>query len=180
MDSSAVSGTIVERMEGLTRLLINTPGLTVLDIGSNDGRIAYEFARRGARLIHGFELNADLVDFSNRLFTNYSDKTGASFKAVNLADATRINWTLEEGYDIVLYLGMYHHLVKQGDAIPLIEWLLQKANQYFAIRSPRIREVRSLIVDAGFDLWDGHDGVPGSDVGPLEIFHRKRKLTAKQ
>ena len=46
-------GNLFDRFEGLDRLFESAAGLRVLDLGMSEGHIAYEFARRGAALIHG-------------------------------------------------------------------------------------------------------------------------------
>ncbi len=53
------AGSIFDRFTGLETLLERCQGLTVLDVGSCDGLVAYEFARHGAKVVHGFERDPD-------------------------------------------------------------------------------------------------------------------------
>lgn len=59
---------LFDRFAGLEPLLDKALGLTLLDIGMGEGHIAYEFVRRGARLVHGLDKRRGKVRFARRLF----------------------------------------------------------------------------------------------------------------
>lgn len=64
------------------------PGSVVIDLGSGDGRLLIEAAKRGATVI-GYELNPLLVWWSRRKLSSFSDR--ATVYRKNLLDADLSN-----------------------------------------------------------------------------------------
>lgn len=74
---------LVEMMLDLARV---TAGDYVIDLGSGDGRIVIEAARRGARGL-GIEYNPDLVDLSRRLAAREGVADNASFVRADMFES---------------------------------------------------------------------------------------------
>lgn len=171
------SGNIFDRLIGLDFILKECSGCSVLDIGSNDGLVSYEFARKRARLVHGFERDGDRVNFSTRLFRDVPVEN--LFVEANLAISgdefvNTHQSTLLPEYDIVLFLGVYHHLRKQAEAkhvLSLVEVLLGRAGEWFVDRGRLIHEYESVIRAKGFERVHSLPPIKGK-VGPLNIFRR--------
>ena len=51
------SGNLFDRFAGLELVLPHAKDATVLDFGCCEGLIAYEFARAGCSLVHGFDID---------------------------------------------------------------------------------------------------------------------------
>ncbi len=170
-------GSLWDRLRGLDFLFERCRGCTVLDITSSEGLISYEFARRGARLAHGFERDVDRVNFSRRLFRDVPIES--RFDKANLAVsgnvfANTFSGILLARYDIVLFLGAYHHLLNQmpqNDLDGLVGELLNRTESYFAVRTSKYPIFEPLILSHGFELV--HSPVFGdAGCGPLRIYER--------
>jgi hypothetical protein len=159
---------IQQRLDGLEPLLDRAKNLTVLDLGAAEGFIGLQFLCNGARLLHGFEREPSRVATAKRLAR---DHPRAMFRAANLADwtgFTRQNREfLQDRYDIVLFLGLHHHLPESSRSKTLHE-AARLATRYFAYRAPdKIREsdgVDEALAHIGFTLIStsaGHDGMGG-------------------
>jgi len=170
------TGNIFERFIGLDILLKNCKNMKVLDFGSAEGLIAYEFSRSGVDLIHGFEIDKMRVKFSKRLFQEVPIES--NFVSCNLAIDSKTfqnqhkNILLEK-YDIVLYLGVYHHLLYQTDienVHDMLKYLLKSCNTFFAVRTNRINEFEDIILKEGFETH--YEAPIQKDVGLLKIYKR--------
>lgn len=170
------SGNIFERLEGLEPLLQDCKGASVLDIGCAEGLISYEFAKNGAAVIHGFEIDPRRVDFVKLLFQEVPIQS--EFRTANLAvdfETFKKQFLdlLLGKYDIILYLGVYHHLVKQTsreNVHRFIEELLERTNKYFAVRTNMIDEFETIILSKGFKVFSEKDKT--DTVGQLRIYKR--------
>jgi SAM-dependent methyltransferase len=169
-------GTHGDRISGLRDLLCYAKGMSILDVGTNHGLLAFEFARRGAPLVHGCDIHAPGVAAAREIFTE--TETVSRFEVVDLAKGPR---SLEDAfgsdyrvqYDIVLFLGMYHKLKEQASdaTLPgLIRHLIDRAGRYFAVRTMMIDELQVLI--AGRGLRKVHFSALSPVVGPVEIWQR--------
>lgn len=152
------SGSIFDRLRGLDFILTRCAGCSVLDIGSNDGLISYEFARNGISLVHGFEKNRHRVAFANRLFRDVpieSRFVSADLAVSGVEFERRHQSLLLRRYDIVLFLGVYHHLRSQmpkEELQSLVEVLLDKAETWFVDRGGMRHEYEPMIASKGFEL----------------------------
>ena len=147
-----------------------------MDIGSAEGLIDYEFARNGASIIHGFERDIKRVKFSKLLFQEVPVKS--KFHVADLSVSYKkfdkqFKTTLLGNYDIVLYLGIYHHLIKQTsvkNVQDFIKYLLDKTNTFFVVRTNMISSFENIIIEEGFQIYCE---APLIDiVGQLKIYKR--------
>lgn len=170
-------GSLWDRLRGLDFLFEKCRGSTVLDIASCEGLISYEFARRGARLAHGFERDRDRVNFSRRLFRDIPIES--RFEKADLAVSGKVFANTFSGillarYDIVLFLGAYHHLLRQmpqNELDQLVVELLNRTEHYFVVRTSKYPMFESLILSHGFELV--HSPVfEDAGCGPLRIYER--------
>ncbi len=154
---SAYKGNLFERFYGLDSIWSSCEGASILDVGCCDGLIDYEFARRGAGLIHGIDLDPKRIQFAQTLFENVPLKS--KFSQVDLAigmqafDKVFGDSALDK-YDIVLFLGIHHHLRNQmtfKDLNELVVSLFNKTNKWIAIRTPRMWEIDPIAEQLGFE-----------------------------
>ena len=170
------AGNAFDRFEGLAPVLSQSAGATVLDIGCCDGLVAYEFARHGAAVVHGFELDEGDVLFARRLFRDVPVKS--TFVAANLAidsgSFTRLySDVLLDRYDIVLFLGVYHHLEQQMSQDSLeafVRLLADMTERAFVIRTNRLAAVDPLLREAGLVCTSE---AQADRVGSLRVYERE-------
>ena len=128
---------IYGRLNGLQPILRNSFNMSVLDLGAAEGVIALEFLKKGANKVHGFELDPQRVSLANAICKDYNN---AVFRNSDLSNWNRFindNADLLQGqYDIVLYLGIHHHLPK-NDRKEIIAQAANLAKSYLAIRTTR-------------------------------------------
>lgn len=174
-DLKLVTGTPADRLSGLKPLLRYAKGRSVLDIGCHIGTVSEAFASRGARSIDGVDLFRPGVEQARKRLQDYP--TESHFEVCDLSggpDALkRALPRLQETYDIVLYLGMHHHLSRQMPADELKEFvcfLVSKATQFLAVRTSKkhIDLVHRLLIDAGMVQWRGSPR--RNKIGQLRIY----------
>lgn len=169
------TGSIFDRLLGLEEVLEECEGKTVLDVGFSTGLVAYEFARRGASLIHGLEKERDLTWLARQIFRDVPIES--QFRSADLTDGAagiekRYGAMLLPSYDIVLFLGVYHHLkMEASELAKLVTFLAGKSSGCFVVRTDRLPELRDLILEQGFSVRRSHPGIPGR-LGALEVFVR--------
>lgn len=145
-----------ERLAGLEMLLDGCAGKTVCDLGSGEGVIARRLLDRGAKFVHGFDREPSRV----RLAARICDGSVAS----RFWHADLSNWTafeiahethLLEKYDIVLYLGLHHHL-PAATRMRSLAAAARRASRWFAVRTPSAifmeDEIGSHLENDGFVL----------------------------
>jgi 2-polyprenyl-3-methyl-5-hydroxy-6-metoxy-1,4-benzoquinol methylase len=166
-------GDLFDRFQGLEPLFERAAGASILDVGMSEGHIAYEFARRGAALIHGVEKHRDKVRFARRLFRDVP--VAHRFWR---ADLSRPDHPLKPGselrasYDVVLLLGVYHHLRKQMPQArldALLDALLERTGIWFGVRSDALPDFAPRIEARGFVL---DYEAPKEKVGLLRVYRR--------
>ena len=165
-----------ERLSGLRDLLPYGYGASVLDIGTNHGLVALEFARYGASLVHGCDSHQAGVNAAREIFTEI--RIPSRFEVLDLATgpaALELTFGTHylSQYEIVLFLGMYHKLKEQtsdGTIAELIHHLVSRTARYFAVRTIFIEEVGLILAEAG--LRKVHFSALTSVVGPMEIWQR--------
>jgi 2-polyprenyl-3-methyl-5-hydroxy-6-metoxy-1,4-benzoquinol methylase len=169
------SGYLEDRLSGLTELLQFAPGSTVLDVGTNRGLVALEFGRRGA-LVHGCDLYQEGIYIAREIFKEVS--APARFEVVDLSKGpsaleAAFGPDYRTRYDIVLFLGVYQHLIKQMPIQQLEELIVHLANRtgrFFAFRTQRLAEVEGILNRA--DLTKVHFSRINKDCGPCGIWER--------
>ncbi|MBZ0270340.1 glycosyltransferase [bacterium] len=166
------------RLTGLHGLLKHSPGATVLDLGAAEGIISREFANRGASLVHGFELSPDRVLTADQLLRN-SVVPEHAVRQADLSDWSTFEHDhrdlLREQYDVVLFLGLYHHL-PHGRREESLRQALARCRKHFALRTPpdvsRDEDLVGVCERAGFRLVSESGGDAGGNLGWLGIFRR--------
>jgi len=172
------TGNIFDRFHGLESLFADCEGMSILDVGTSEGLISYEFARRGATTIHGIERERERAWMARRIFRDVPVKS--KFICADLAWGAdelekRDGGIFLDCYDIVLFLSVYHHLKRsmtQDELMNLVEYLVKKTGKYFAIRSAQLYEVDSLIRCEGLHLYEICPPKPNR-AGPLQIYRRQ-------
>jgi 2-polyprenyl-3-methyl-5-hydroxy-6-metoxy-1,4-benzoquinol methylase len=157
------SGNVFDRFQGLEILFENCSKKSVLDLGSNDGLISYEFAKNGANVICGIEKDIIGVLFSRRLFR--AVPVESKFSIGNVMDANL------KQYDIVLFLGLYHHLRKKysfEEVKNFVDNLISHTNDYIAVRTPMMNEIDKIIA---LDCIFSQDP-PQKNIGKIKIFKK--------
>jgi len=170
------TGTVFDRLEGLEYILERCANCSILDFGSSDGLVSYEFARHGATLIHGFDIWEEGVAFSKRLFDNVP--VAAEFVQADLAISgksfqNKHGDLLKARYDIVLYLGMHHALKTQmpkEELNDLVAYLAGKAARWVVVRTNTLPEFEQVILGSGLRVVYVKQGRP--KVGLLKVFER--------
>lgn len=171
-----VSGDCADRLSGLVPAYEFASGSSVLDIGCYEGAILASFARRGAAILHGVDVYQPGLAASREALRPFQgwrvercDLTGG------IAAVEQSLAPMPLYYDIVLYLGVHHHLVRQmppSEAASLAVELMRRARVLFAVRTTpeHYATLRSLSETAGLELWHEADNNP--NVGPLRIYRR--------
>ncbi len=122
------------RFDGLSDLLLRAHGCSVIDIGMNRGHVAYEFAVNGARLVHGCDIDAASVQAARHWFAELPHCT-SRFEVVDLEKGpSSLAPFGPDGYDIVLFIGVYHKLkrvMKKDDLSDLVREMGKRALTYF-------------------------------------------------
>lgn len=165
---------IEDSIKGLQPLIERAPGSMVLDLGAAEGLIAKSFLDAGASLLHGFEIDASRVERARKLAADHSDK--AAFTVGDLS-----NWSLfvasqpglRSSYDMVLFLGIHHHL-PAATRNETLRGSAQLARRFFAYRAPEAvwiaEDVDTILDSLDFKLVGAVDGRPG--MGGSRIYER--------
>ncbi|MCC6781676.1 MAG: sulfotransferase domain-containing protein [Planctomycetes bacterium] len=123
-----------ERLQGLEGLLAGLRGQSVLDLGCAEGIVARACLDHGAEAVHGFELDATRIATCRRI----APEPRALFLPGSVAPwqdfATRHAATLRSGYDVVLHLGLHHHLPPRERRAVLLG-ALARCRHTFALRT---------------------------------------------
>jgi SAM-dependent methyltransferase len=171
--SKIYSGNIFDRLSGLENVLNQCQDSKVLDVGCAQGLVSYEFAKYGASLIHGVDINESFLDFAEMLFSEVPIES--KFVRCDLAIGSKSFIQKVEPlnkYDIVLYLGIYHHLMKQTSkdiVLDLLGFLLNICEDFFIVRTDLVGEIHQFIYDHGFELYSYDNW--NENVGELRIYH---------
>lgn len=173
------TGAEEDRLLGLQPLLDQGDGATILDIGCHIGAVAEAFARRGAGPIHGVDIYRPGLRTASERLRPY--KTEALFRSCDLTGGIpalkQAIPALRSSYDIVLYLGMHHHLVHQMPSEQLNQFtsgLMDVAGTFCAVRTSakQLAELHDRFSERQFELWSRHEDYP-RPVGPIRIYRRR-------
>jgi hypothetical protein len=167
---------ISKRIAGLAPVFDACRDKTVLDLGAAEGMIALTCLQRGAAMVHGFDIDPARVASANAA-------CGASGRAVfcqaNLADWAEFTATygsrLLPDYDIVLYLGLHHHL-PAATRLATLRSAAGIARQHLAVRMPeplfQHDHVRDVLLACGFSEMTNSMVEGEANMGAVRIFHR--------
>lgn len=126
---------VASRFHGLEEVLASASGKTVLDVGAAEGIVAHEFAKRGA-IVDAYEIDADRVAIGNELFGHVPNFRLNTADLTEPLDLTQIVTSAPDaGYDVVLYLGVHHHL-PQDRAEEVFRAMLAVTGGYIVMRMP--------------------------------------------
>lgn len=167
-----IAGNREDRLSGLDLLFQLPPGFTVLDIGCHEAFVAEALALSGAGLIHGVDLHEPSLEFARQRMAGHP----AVLKRVDLCEgmaALERELPLLPKYDVLLYLGIYHHMARQMPAEAVsafVTELFPMAKRYLAIRTPLkfMPTLREEPVMKSFRMVHRDDANP--TVSPLEIY----------
>ena len=95
-----------ERLDGVSHLLTEVEGKSVLDLGCNRGLVCYEFAVAGAAYVSGVDKNEQAIATARHLF---DDVTTCRWKFAHRDLVYGLPYD-EEVFDFILLLGVYHKL----------------------------------------------------------------------
>lgn len=165
-----------KRLRELTPLLEEAEGAAILDLGAAEGLVAREFLGRGAGVVHGFELDPDRVRIANELIGNGDNVV---FRTDDLSRwdhfVERNKDILVQAYDIVLYLGLQHHLPESTRKASLAG-AVRMARKFFAVRtSDEVYEkdsIRNEVVSAGFIELQTRQLPKEAGLGRIHIFKK--------
>lgn len=170
---------IHERFEGLEDLFEKMTGKTVLDLGAAEGHSTIACARHGAAHVIGLEFDADRVALGNAFLAEQGLNGIAELHVADLSRWPEIPpfgpGKLTAKYDVVLYLGIHHHL---GDGrMKTLKGALEKAGQVFAIRTPsrfwERDEIDRVIRDQGWTPCEDMKRVYAKSAkGDLYVYRR--------
>lgn len=166
------------RLLGLKSIFAQCKDKTVLDLGCAEGIVGYNLSREGAKLIHGFESDENRINFVKKIF---AEATANGFECLR-ADLS--DWSffykqykdiLLDRYDIVLFLGLYHHLPSETRKHTLSE-ALKLCGNWFVIRTPekfmKEEDISSFINAHGFKLTEQNDHSQNENLGEIRIYKR--------
>lgn len=168
---------LAERLQGLETLLAAARGCSIVDFGAAEGLVGREFLKAGASSLHGFELDASRVAGARRLCSEWS---GAAFRVADLSDWDGFHAAhrdlLRESYDIVLYLGIHHHLPHDG-RMTVLRQAAALASKYLALRLPDryfdADQVDAALTAAGLRRLGGsHAAGTDRHLGSLHVYAR--------
>lgn len=169
---------VSDRLAGLDPLLAVASGCSVIDFGSAEGVVALEFLRRGAHLLHGFEREPSRVGIASAICADYD---GAAFREADLDDFDAFRAAnadlLRDGYDIVLYLGIHHHVAAPARQATF-DHAVGLARRWFALRTPAASAAADRLDErlaaAGFRRIPAPAGAALSgNLGELALYQRR-------
>ena len=172
---------LAERLQGLDSVLAAAAGRSVIDFGAAEGLVGRELLMRGASLLHGFELDPSRVAGARKLCATFP---GAQFRVADLSSWDSFHAAqrdlLEDRYDIVLYLGIHHHL-PAGARIGVLRQAARMASKYFAVRMPDRHfagdNVDAELKAAGLVRQGGAAGPADHHLGSVHIYRRNGEAT---
>lgn len=173
-----ILGYHTDRLSGLHDLLGYAEGKSVLDVGTNNGLIPFQFALRGASLIHGCDIDGPAIDAARVIFTDVA--VPSRFEVLNLAEGpsaleAAFGKEYRTQYDVVLFLGVYNKLKDQTSTVAiaeLVRHLADRTREYFVARSipEYLQEMAPMLAEAGLRRVHFSDLSP--TVGPLEAWRK--------
>jgi glycosyltransferase involved in cell wall biosynthesis len=165
-----------ERTTGLDRLFAECPGKTILDLGAGEGVLARRFLEQGAIRADGFERESSRVMLATRICDHLP---GARFWEADLSDwcafETNHATHLLERYNIVLYLGLHHHL-PASSRLASLAGAAARASDWIALRmrAPIFVSdgIAEFLAERGFSLVDAQSGNHATGLSGSYVFSR--------
>lgn len=168
-----------ERISGIRSVVKEARGSSILDLGAAEGVISHVFAEEGeASLIHGFEFEQSRVDFAKNLLAS-TISTKVVIRQADLSDwpsfEQKNDDILRRWYDIVLFVGVYHHLPSFSRKQVLVQ-AMRRSRKWFLIRTPRQYEradnLDIFVQSEGFERVDQAEARINENLGWLGVYRR--------
>jgi glycosyltransferase involved in cell wall biosynthesis/predicted O-methyltransferase YrrM len=167
---------IKSRLSGLEPILKRCRNKTVVDFGAAEGIVSLECLKNGAALVHGFDIDPSRIETARKLSSQFSN---AVFRQADLASWQTFKNAqrdlLKDNYDIVLYLGLQHHLPRHSRIETLIETSML-AKELFVIRTTETiyneDDIRNRLEAEMFHLLDENSELKNDFLGSILIFQR--------
>jgi SAM-dependent methyltransferase len=170
------------RLDGISELLNRTRTAAVLDVGCNRGRVADEFYRNGAKLVHGCDIDPDCINVARHNFADLR-AVESRFEIVDLTKGpSALNVFGEQRYHIVVMLATYHKIKR---AMPpkllseLVRAIGNRTLEYFGWRGTSYdldeneAEMRTIDKDmAGCGMKRVHTSYISHQLGAAAIWER--------
>ncbi|MBN1883067.1 MAG: glycosyltransferase [Deltaproteobacteria bacterium] len=164
------------RMKDLYPLIERAEGMSIIDFGAAEGIVAREFLKKGAAKVHGFELDPYRVAVANAICSQWAD---AEFRSADLSRWETFYQAqkdlIEDRYDIVLYLGLHHHL-PQNYRKDTFQHIVSLARYYIAIRTTQKTysddTIDEILADNGFEEVPVKRDMQPDHLGISRIFKR--------
>lgn len=118
------------RIHAIKPLLHICKNMSILDLGCAEGLIGMEFIKNGASLVQGFDINKERIKEGNRI----NEFPNLELTACDIANWEILSSYLSDSYDVVLMLGVYHHLPEEKRKDLLIK-VINLQPKYFAFRA---------------------------------------------
>lgn len=147
------------RLDGMTDILQRAPGASVLDLGCNRGLVSLEFARMGATVVHGCDIDPVCVEVARHVLCDLRG-VQRKFETVDLTGGGKAFTAAfgEQKYDIIVMLATYHKIKRvmaEHDLTALIRHLGDRCEKFFCWRGTSDKpheneqEMRNLDRDLG-------------------------------
>jgi 2-polyprenyl-3-methyl-5-hydroxy-6-metoxy-1,4-benzoquinol methylase len=171
-----VTGFINDRLNGLGQFVSKAIGKTILDIGCNRGLISFEFARNGAALVHGCDHYRRGIRTARDIFEEVPTKS--RFEIIDLsrgqeAIARAFGDDYLPTYDVVLYLGVHHHLrrsMSEESLGELVKHLAGRTGSTLIARTSALDHLSVVLRSTGLSMHSLNNDLPV--VAPLSVWSR--------
>ncbi|MGQ7794590.1 glycosyltransferase [Faunimonas sp. B44] len=171
--------TEAQRLHGLEPILARAKAKTICDLGAGDGIVARRLLERGAATLVGFERDPGRVKLADHLCRQFPT---ARFTTADLSDWNAFERAhasrLQPFYDIVLYLGLHHHL-PAATRLDVLRGAAARASSWFVVRTPaalyQADAIEAVLAAEGLTLQAAvTDGAPST--GSLYLFAREGRV----
>jgi hypothetical protein len=133
-----------QRLQGLQGLFTEVKGATVLDVGAAEGLLAQACLQRGAKMVVGLECTQGRVASAAQICRDWAN---GHFEQADITDLPAIRRTLmryANAFDVVLYLGVHHHLAPQVRT-SVLDLVMKLATKILAVRMPECVYTRERV-----------------------------------
>lgn len=170
--------TEAQRLHGLEPILARAEAKSICDLGAGDGIVARRLLEHGAAALVGFDRDPGRVELAKDLCRQFPT---AQFTTADLSDWNAFEQAhagrLQPSYDIVLYLGLHHHL-PAATRLGVIRGAAARASSWFVVRTPaslyQVDRIEAMLAAEGLALEAVTDGPPGT--GTLYLFAREGRV----
>lgn len=147
------------RLDGMTDILQRAQGASVLDLGCNRGLVSLEFARMGATVVHGCDIDPICVEVARHVLCDLR-AVERKFETVDLTGGAKAMTAAfgDQRYDIIVMLATYHKIKRvmaEHDLAALMKHLGERCEKFFCWRGTSDKkheneqEMRNLDRDLG-------------------------------